>query len=230
MQLQNQVAAGVGPSSASPGTLLNSRSGQLGDLIASELQGRFYEQTYRGNKFAAGLAALTAITNATFTVATLGATCTPILGVWNPGTSTANLVLTQATLAATITALAATGGGPYVWAGSTGNNALTLGSAPISRKTMAAAGSQAKNMCGVALTGLTNNLVALFGSALGGGSASNASFAATAASMQTTLQGFVENFDGSLIVPPGGVLALLATTTPVAHSAVGSLVWDEVPV
>jgi len=229
MQLQNAVAAGVGPQSASPGALINSRAGQLGDMIVSELQGRLYEQTYRGNKFVSGLAALTAITNATFTVATLGATCTPILGVWNPGTSTVNLVIAQATLAAAITALTATGGGPYVWCGSTGNNALTLGSAPFSRKTLAAAGSQAKNMSGVALTGLTNNLVAMFGSALGGGSSSNASFVGTAAGMQTTLQGFVENFDGSLIVPPGGVLALLATTTPVAHSAVGSIVHDEVP-
>ena len=31
------------------------------------------------------------------------------------------------------------------------------------------------------------------------------------------------------IAPPGGVLALLATTTPVAHSASSGLVWEEVP-
>ena len=43
------------------------------------------------------------------------------------------------------------------------------------------------------------------------------------------LQGFTENFDGSLIIPPGYVLALMATTTPVAHSAVSNILWEEVP-
>ena len=40
----------------------------------------------------------------------------------------------------------------------------------------------------------------------------------------------VENFDGSLIVPPGGVLALLGHTTPVAHSAAAEILWEEVSV
>jgi len=30
--------------------------------------------------------------------------------------------------------------------------------------------------------------------------------------------------------PPGGVLALFATTTPVAHSAASMIVWEEVPI
>jgi hypothetical protein len=48
--------------------------------------------------------------------------------------------------------------------------------------------------------------------------------------MQTQALGAQELFDGSVIVPPGGVIALLATTTPAAHSAVSALVWEEVPV
>jgi hypothetical protein len=44
----------------------------------------------------------------------------------------------------------------------------------------------------------------------------------------TSYSGGVENFDGSLIVPPGGVLALMAVTTPVAQSAVAGIVWEEV--
>jgi hypothetical protein len=39
-----------------------------------------------------------------------------------------------------------------------------------------------------------------------------------------------EDFDGSLIVPPGGVLALLNTTSSTVFSAVGKLAWEEVPV
>jgi hypothetical protein len=83
---------------------------------------------------------------------------------------------------------------------------------------------------GVALTGLSGTIATAFGSALGGGSYSNAALLGTAAGFQTILNGFVENFDGSLIVPPGGVIALMATTTPVAHSATSALVWEEVPI
>ncbi len=39
-----------------------------------------------------------------------------------------------------------------------------------------------------------------------------------------------EDFDGSLIVPPGGVLVLLNTTSSTVFSAVGKLAWEEVPV
>jgi hypothetical protein len=221
-----QGAVGV-QNNVDSSALITTRMGKQGELNVSELHGRFYEQTYRANVFSGGMT-LTSINNATFTSATTGATATPIVGVWNPASNSVNLVVLQATLAMTITALAATGGGPYVWMVSTGNNAITTGAAPYNRKTLAASGSNAKNMSGVALTGMTGTLAVLGGSALGGGSASNASFTATAASMQTTLAGFAENLDGSIIVPPGGVLALMATTTPAAHSAVSSLVWEEV--
>jgi hypothetical protein len=40
----------------------------------------------------------------------------------------------------------------------------------------------------------------------------------------------IDNIDGAIVVPPGGVLALLATGTPVAVSAASSLLWEELPV
>jgi hypothetical protein len=39
----------------------------------------------------------------------------------------------------------------------------------------------------------------------------------------------VQFFDGSLIVPPGGVLALLNTTSVTTHSVTSRLMWEEVP-
>jgi len=171
---------------------------------------------------------VTSINNATFTTATLTASCTPIVGVWNPGTNTNNLVILQATLAVVLTALQNTGGGPFMWATSTGNNAISTGNAPFNRKTFTAAGSLAKDMSGIALTGLTNNLVVRGASACGGGNLFNIASLDTAAGFSTTLQPTVENVDGAWIVPPGGVLALLATTTPVAQSAASGLVWEEV--
>lgn len=207
------------------------RVGRLSDLIVSELHGRFYEQAFRGRLYSGGMG-LTAINNATFTTATLGAACTPIAGVWNPASSRVNLIVVQAMLGLTVTAATCTGGGPFAWATSTGNAAITTGNTPFNRQTMSAGSgpSGAKDMSGLALTGLTNNLVVRGASAMNGGSAAGFSFIGTAAGQFTPAGGVnMEMLEGAFIVPPGGVLALLATTTPVAHSAVSMLLWEEVP-
>ena len=227
MLIQGQV----GPTSAQsvgPGSNPVIRQGQLGDVIISELHGRFYEANYRGNVYCDGMA-LTSISNSTYTVATLGPTVTPIAGVWNPSASSANLVIMQAIFGVTLTSLTATGGGPYMWASSTGNGAITTGNLPLNRKTLTKTGSQAKGLCNTAPTGLTNSLVAGFGSMLYGGQWENVSFVGTAVGAPAMQYSAIEHFDGSLIVPPGGVLALLATTAPANHSAVSTIMWEEVP-
>jgi hypothetical protein len=205
------------------------RLGKSAEQIVQSLHGRFYEANYRGDVFSGGMG-LTSIANVTYTAGTLGATCTPVLGVWNPAASDVNLVVVQAILNVTMTALQATGPGGFVWASSPNNGALTLGAQPLNRKTLQQAGSAARDMTNVALTGLTNNLVVRGAAALGGGSALALAFLATAVAMQTPQVPYVEQLDGAIIVAPGTVLALLATTTPVAHSASSMLVWEEVPV
>lgn len=224
---QGQVGEQLNGDGASP--LPGYRQGRQGDIIVSELHGRFYEQNFRKRMYSAGLP-LTAITNATFTVATLGAACTPILGLYNPTTSGVNVIIAQAVLSAIITALQATGAAPYLWAVSAGNNAINVGAAPVNRATLLSVGAMAKNVSGLALTGLTNNLVVLGASALGGGPEYNAALLGTATGFMTPHAATCENLDGSFIVPPGGVLALLAAQTPVAVSAAGMLVFEEVPV
>jgi hypothetical protein len=194
-----------------------------------QLHGRLYEANYRGSLFSGGMG-LTSINSALFTTGTLGATCTPVAGVWNPPGSGVNLAILQAILGVTMTALQATGAAPFVWASSVGNAGITTGAEPLNRSTLQLGGSKARDMTGVALTGLTNNLVVRHASLLGGGSALALAFLATAAAMQTQEQSFAEDIQGAIIVPPGGVLALLATTTPVAHSAASALLWEEVPV
>lgn len=225
------VAGQVGPAIVSDGvTTQPFRQAKAGELNVSELRGRFYEDTYRGNLFSGGMT-LTSISNATFT--TLTATTTPIIGVWNPLTSKYNLSILQAVLGVTLTAATTTGAGPYVWAVSTNNGALTLGSIPWSRATLAQAGSLsgAKVFAGAALTGLTNNLVIVQASALTGGAVGNFSEVGTAVGFAPAASGTsVENIDGSFQVPPGGVLALLATTTPVGHSAASGILWADTPV
>lgn len=218
----------VGEIAAGDNSTPAARGGRTGETMVSELHGRFYEQNYRGKLFSAGMG-MTSISNATYTTATLTSSATPIVGVWNPGTATVNLVMLQAVLAVSQTALQATGPGGFVWAMSTGNNAISTGAAPLNRKTLALSGSSAKDLTNTTPTGLTNNPVVRFASALGGGSAIGAAFLATQAGAQTVqAPANVENFDGGLIVPPGGLLILMATLTPVGHSAASTLIWEEV--
>lgn len=238
MQVQTQVGPIATTSSIAPGTVAAMRSGNLGDVIVSELHGRFYEQAYRGNLFSASLP-LTVLA-ATHNVATglsgtlaTAATATPIVGIWNPATSTINAIILQATLGVTVTALQSTGAGPFIWAGFAGNSALTLGvsTTVYNRRTLTASGSQCKNMSGVALTGLTNIGVQIATSVMNGGSALNLANLATAVGFPPSAFSALECIDGAIVIPPGGLLALFCNTvTPVAHSAAATLLWEEVPI
>jgi hypothetical protein len=218
------------------GSLQNVRQGNQDDMIVSELHGRFYEQNYRTNTFCSGMTT-TSISNATFTTSdalsgtlATAATATPIVGIYNPLASTVNAVILQAVVTGTLTALTTTGPGSLVWCIFTGNGAVSTGNNPINRKTLASTGSECKGLSGLALTGLSNVGILLGGSAISIGSPYNTSEVGTAAGFHTQQIAQVENFDGSLIVPPGGVLGLFATTTPVALSAASNLLWEEVPV
>lgn len=222
-----EISGQVGPQVLSDGATQPFRQGKSGEMVMQELHGRFYEQNYRQNLYTAAFNG--SISNVTFTTGTLGATCTPVLGVWNPLSNTVNLVILQAVLSVIITALQNTGGAPFLWCTSTGNGAISTGGSPRSRKTLLASGSAAKDMSGIALTGLTNNLAVASTSSLGGGNVFNIATLDTAAGFSTLNAPTVENVDGAWIVPPGGVLALLAGTTPVAHNAASGLLWEEVP-
>lgn len=219
----------VGPATLQDGAEHELRIGKTAEMVMQELHGRFYEQNYRSAIYSDGMAA-TSISAATFTAATTGATATPITGVWNPSTSPVNLVILQAVVSVSQTALQATGPGAFAWLTSVGNGALSLGSTPLNRKSLVQSGSYAKGLSGIALTGLTNALAVRFASSLGGGSAIGTAFLATQAGAQSVqAPGNVENFDGGLIVPPGGVVALMCSITPVGHSAASGIVWEEVP-
>lgn len=219
----------VGAVLGGSGTAVPFTAGVTGAQRVQNAHARYMDANHRGVVFSGGMG-LTAINNVTFTTGTLGATCTPIAGVWNPPTSLVNLVVLKTILGVTVTAATATGGGPYAWATSTGQTAITTGSIPLNRKTLTLNGSHAKHFAGVALTGLAGSLVVAGAAAVGGGQLQGFSFVATAAGSPAPFITNLDLVDGAWIVPPGGVLALLATTTPVAHSAASTLVWEEVPI
>jgi hypothetical protein len=227
MQVQTQVGPIATTASIAPGTVAAMRSGNLGDVIVSELHGRFYEQAYRGNVYTGGINALTALSANTIT---LTATTTPILGVWNNLSNSVNLVILQASLQIVpnnLTSGAAPGA--LVWAASTSNGAISTGNAPINVKTLTASGSQAKFFTpSVALTALTNNLVIIAGADIP--SPSGLTYTTLGSTAIIPPVGGVQNFDGGLIVPPGGVLALLNTVSSTTFSVYGRITWEEVPV
>ena len=213
------------------------RKSRMGSLVVTDAHGRFFEPTSRGSMYSGGMQ-LTSIANATFTTAdALSATLataaltTPILGIWNPSTSKVNAVILQAIVESIITALQMTGPGGYVWVGYPGQvNPITTALNPVNRLSYASpGGAQCRNLAGVALTGLQNLGIFLGASGLGN-PALNLSTLQTAAGLMPANGVPVENIDGSLIVPPGGILALVASGTPVAISCAASLLWEEVPV
>ncbi len=208
--------------SAAPNTQAPLRQGQLLDLIVSELHGKYYESNYRNNVYSVGMTQ----TALAATTITLTATTTPIIGVWNPVTSPVNLVPLKAKCLITAAGANAVAPGAFVWATSIGNGAITTGLTPLSRKTLANAGSYAKGFnISTALTGLTNNLVIQAAAAFG------TLIAAQGATASPIISGDgVEEFDGGIISPPGGVLALLNVTSTTTVSVASMLLWEEVPI
>lgn len=198
-----------------------------GALLASELHGRFYNQAYAGNMYFTGTTGIVALSANTIT---LTATTTPILGIYNPLGSNVNAVVLQAALECIInTVTTPVGAGAFVWAASTGNTAISTGLTPWNAKTLAQAGSATKGFAGAtALTGLTNNLVIMAAADLTSPTALTYGTVANTALFPNF--GGIVNVDGSLIVPPGGVLALLNTTSTTTMSYAGRLMWEEVPV
>jgi hypothetical protein len=221
------VQGTTGPVNFGDGVNPSVRQGRQGDVIVSALHGRYYEQNYRNNVYFTGHTALTALSANTIT---LTATTTPILGIYNPLSSTVNAVVLQAMLNVVpnnLTSGAAPGA--FVWAVSTGNGVISTGLTPYNAKTLIAAGSQVRGFAGAtALTALTNNLVVAAGSQLP--SPSGLTYTTLASTALLPSYSGREDLDGSIIIPPGGVLALLNTTSSTVFSAVGRLTWEEVPV
>jgi hypothetical protein len=198
------------------------RIGSLGDQITSNLHGQYYEQAVRGNLYSIGSSSVALSAN----TVTLTATTTPIIGVYNPTGSGKNLVMLKGKTLITVAGNSAVAPGAFVWAVSINNPAISTGLTPLNHLTLAASGSIAKGFAGAtALTGLTSNLVIQHAAAYG------TLVAAQGATASPIISGdSVEEFDGALIIPPGGVLALLNTVSTTTVSVASMLMWEEVPI
>lgn len=214
----------VGAQNNSDGALQIPRLGKQGDLASSQLHGKFYEQTYRGNVYGLGISN-TAATSLNAIATGLTATATPLVGCYNPPTSNVNLVILRASIVTATVAASAVSPGGFMWCFGTGQTVST-GLVPFNQKTLAAGGGvgQAFTMTTV-MTGLSGSLVAKRGSPI---SPFNAAGNATAVALLGGAS--LEEVEGSIIVPPGGVAGLFAQVSSTTWSATVAIVWEEVPV
>lgn len=224
--MDSHILGQVGPQIVQDGTNPITRMGRSAEIMVQQLHGRFYEQVYRGNMYSIGCN-LTPLSAATVLLTAAGQ---PIVGVWNPPTSTVNLVLIRAALVAALNNVTSVAPGAFIWASSLSNVALTAGLNPFNRKTLASTGSQAKAFAlstASLLTGLTNNLT-FFGMPEFNTASALLTTAVPATSPTPSVAG-VQDFEGSLIVPPGGVVGLFNTVSSTTHSVGARLMWEECP-
>lgn len=222
--MATNIAGQVGPTAVADGSKgVEFRQARTADMVISEGHGRFWEPCSRNTLYGFGISNTTLST--TTAIATgVTATATPIIGLWNPPSSPVNLVVLQATIVVTTIGATAVAPGGFMWLVSSGQNNITTGSTPINAKTLVAGGSVAKVFSvSTALTGLVGGLVTYRVAAI---TCMNAAGAATAVSL---VQGQItDNVDGAIIVPPGGVLAMMNQVSTTTNSVSTSILWEEV--
>ena len=212
MLIQSQVGPVASTQSISAGVQSPLRAGNMGDVIMSELHGRYYENAYRRNLFTA------ASTAAVATVA-LGTTASYTgLYLANPIGSTVNIVLLKATWAASVAV--PTAGYVVLEAGYSGATNVTAGGAITPSNNFVGVGAAGQALAGAGSATLPIAPVAK-------------AFLSSTGSVATTSTGIqpmgIIDLEGSLILPPGGFAAFATFATNTAAWWF-SFSWEEVPV
>jgi hypothetical protein len=205
-----EVTGQVGPTLISDGVSSQPfRQGKTGEQIISELQGRYYENTVRGNVFMAH-----AIVTAPVIYSTAAGTGGPLL--WNP-TPNKNAVILGVTCGITVVTTVAAA------LGLTGNTGQT--SAPTSTTAIDSSGclyvSAAKPDMNVYRIGTPVNAGNFF--------LPFAQLHTGALTTDTFGLGFVD-IGGLIVVPPNAWCSIAASATATTTIAQLGLIWAEVPV
>ena len=212
MLIQGQVGAPQAQSIPA-GTTPPIRQGQLGDVIVSEVHGRYYETNYRGALFSTYINALTVASTHASPIAS--GTGTAIIGIYNPAGSGKNVSIVRVQQATT----SGTPGGPLLWNTIPNPQNITASfTAAYSNFNLAQQGSVTRIFNNSALTGSTAGVA--FRTA--GGSAA---VAATGVILT-----YSEELAGDLLVTPGSMVALAATAAGTSHVISCFVEWEEIPV
>lgn len=203
------------PANSGANAVINQRSGQLGDTIMSELHGRYYETTYRGNSFL-----LSVSTAAAVTAYAGGAAGTPMLAIFNPTGSGRNAVINKVSVGNVVAASAAGTVSFGLWFGTTAAITQATTVAPWNMGTQLQSGSVMTGFRNVALTSgsAANNVIPIA-----------SYYWATAAGVALVNNGVVD-LEGAIIIPPGSYAALGGSAALTSATWIGSIQWEEVPV
>lgn len=199
-------------------------SGPSGNQRVADAHARFFDAAAGGRLFTFGISN-TALVAANAIATGLTATAQPIVGLWNPHNSSKVISILQLILPTTTIANTAVSPGGYAWVYSTNNSAISTGSNPINLGNLSSGGSVCRAFAiSTALTGMTQNLAFLREAGI---QTINAAGPATA--IHQALGEVVENVDGGILVPPGGVIAVMGQVSTTTVSCSPSLIWEELP-
>jgi hypothetical protein len=186
-------------------------------VVAQQCHGKYYEAVSRGKVFSVGTAqaGTTVVAANAAPPAAAGAT---ILSVYNPSGSNVNAVFMRCVLG---NVSGTPGAGGFTYCTSWGNRITAVQNA-VPRANLV---SGINSVCqGFAQTALTGGFVHVVLRPIG-----FTSFAAAVAAANPGLV-TVDNIDGDIIVPPGGVLTIANAATGTTHIVYASLTWEEVPI
>ena len=205
MLIQAQVGPAVSSTSLGAGTNPNLRLDNLGGLTVTQLNPRYYEETYRRQTYTiANQAGVT-----TTTTLTSGQTYTGLF-IQNPTTSTVNVVLTKAGYAITVVGTAGVIG---LMTGTGASISATL--VTPRNRFVGGVGSQCLAAATTTLPG-TPVIETILGS--------------QTTALDAGIGPKVIDLEGSLILPPGAFCAFYTSTATGASGFFGSFQWIEVPI
>jgi hypothetical protein len=185
-------------------------------------QAKYYGPNVQAKMYTFGISN-TALVAANAIATGVTATAKPVIGLWNDVGTGKNLVVTRATVVATTVDNSVVAPGGFVWMKDVDETVISTGSTPVNCSTLESSGSIAKAFAmGTALTGLVGSLTILRPSPI---TILNAGGPSTAITQPQGVS--VDEVDGDIIVPPGGVLALMNQVSTTTASLSVSITWME---
>lgn len=214
MLSQGQVGSIATTASLSPGQQPALRLGNMGDLIKSDLHGRYYEGCYRKSRFGGAMQAVLA----TASIAGLSTAITGVSVLSNPPGSGINAVIEKFGVGFVLAPAA-----PLVFGLATGQSATALSGTLTSLSPKSKlVGSGALPLCGLyASAAITLPVAPTVDQVLG----------MLDQGAVTTVTGVPSIFDleGAITLAPGGFACFWTSAVLAASAHIASWQWEEVP-
>ena len=216
MLVQKQVGPVPSSTSLAAGFLTPGRAGNMGEDIVSELHGRYYEGTYRRARFGGAMQGV----NATATIAGVGTSITGALVLYNPPSSSVNVVIEKFGVGFVLAPAA-----PLVYGLATGYSATALSG------TLTSVTPKCKYL-GAGAPTPTAGLVISSGVTLPTAATVDTVFGQVDTGAVTTVTTISDLFDleGSIILGPGGYCHFWTSAVLLASAHIASFQWEEVPI